>query len=61
MQLWLRKSYESVRTGHDDPTWDDAMLPNWFTRAVNASRSADADSIPTRADLNAHCLGSAQG
>ena len=59
-RLYMIPSRELVilRTGHDDPTWDDAMLPNWFTRAVDASRSANAGSMPTRADLNAACLGS---
>ena len=47
-----------LRTGHDDPTWDDAMLPNWFTLAVDAISDEQPETRPNRADLNAACLGS---
>ncbi len=48
-----------LRTGHDGPTWDDAMLPNLFTREIDGLQGSEAGPLPTRADLNASCLGPA--
>ena len=60
-RLYMIPSRELVilRTGHDGPTWDDAILPNLFTRAVDGFRDTVAGPLPTRADLNAACLNSA--
>ena len=49
-----------LRTGHDGPDWDDAMLPNRFMRAVDSISGQSPDMRPTRADLNAACLDSAE-
>lgn len=49
-----------LRTGHGGPEWDDAVLPNLLTRAVDSITGQPADIHPTRADLNAACLGSLQ-
>ncbi len=46
-----------LRTGHDGPEWDDAMLPNMFTRAVDSISVQPEGIRPTRADLNAACMG----
>ena len=61
-RLYMIPSRELVilRTGHDGPDWDDAMLPNRFTRAVDSISGQSPDMRPTRADLNAACLVSAE-
>ena len=50
-----------LRTGKDGPEWDDALLPNLFTSAVDRISGRAEKSRPTRADLNAACLGSTDG
>ena len=61
-RLYMIPSRELVilRTGHDGPDWDDAMLPNRFMRAVDSISGQSPDMRPTRADLNAACLVSAE-
>ncbi len=61
-RLYMIPSRELVilRTGHDGPDWDDAMLPNRFMRAVDSISGQSPDMRPTRADLNAACLDSAE-
>ena len=62
-RLYMIPSRELVilRTGKDGPQWDDAFLPNLFTRAVDLIGAQPPESRPTRADLNAACLGSPEG
>ena len=59
-RLYMIPSRELVilRTGKDGPEWDDAFLPNLFTRAVDAASGAPEQTRPTRATLNAACLAS---
>ena len=45
-----------LRTGKSGPEWDDALLPNLFTRAVDSIGGEPPAAHPTRADLNAACL-----
>ncbi len=56
-RLYMIPSRELVilRTGKDGPAWDDARLPNLFTRAVDSISSLSEATRPTRADLNAAC------
>ena len=58
-RLYMIPSRELVilRTGKDGPEWDDAFLPNLFTRTVDAITVEPTAARPTRADLNAACLG----
>ena len=55
-RLYMIPSRELVilRTGKDGPGWDDAFLPNLFTRAVDLIGGPTPG--PTRAELNAACL-----
>ncbi|WP_446831702.1 serine hydrolase domain-containing protein [Candidatus Foliamicus sp.] len=57
-RLYMIPSRELVilRTGKDGPEWDDALLPNLFTRAVDSISGQTPATRPTRADLNAACL-----
>ena len=59
-RLYMIPSRELVilRTGKDGPEWDDALLPNLFTRAVDSISGQTPATRPTRADLNAACLNS---
>ena len=59
-RLYMIPSRELVilRTGKDGPEWDDAVLPNLFTVAVDSFSGESPDTWPTRADLNAACLNS---
>ena len=59
-RLYMIPSRELVilRTGKDGPEWDDAFLPNLFTRAVDATGAQPPESRPTRTTLNAACLAS---
>ena len=58
-RLYVIPSRELVilRTGKDGPEWDDAVLPNLYTVAVDSFSGQSPDTWPTRADLNAACPG----
>ena len=59
-RLYMIPSRELVilRTGKSGPGWDDALLPNLLTRALDSAGSEASATRPTRADLNAACLAS---
>jgi len=59
-RLYMIPSRELVilRTGKSGPEWDDARLPNLFTRAVDAISATPPQARPARAGLNAACRAS---